>query len=230
MEGEGFGKMVRKGSLKRDIWAEIQRMSRNDAVRPLVESGGCAGPLLGTPVLPGFNLSSNLSILQEINPEYSLEGPMLKLQYSGDLIRRTDSLEKALMLGNIAGRRKRGWQRMRHLDSITDLMYMNLSKFWVMLEDRGAWRAAVHGIAKNQTWLCDNNNLSPRLSSPQSNPDFLCPELWRGEFLLPSLPRAGLGSRSSLCPFQPCCLLPEVISVKHPSISVHDRLKPLCAG
>ena len=83
-------------------------MSRNDAVRPLVESGGCAGPLLGTPVLPGFNLSSNLSILQEINPEYSLEGPMLKLQYSGDLIRRTDSLEKALMLGNIAGRRKRG--------------------------------------------------------------------------------------------------------------------------
>ena len=100
--------MVRKGSLKRDICAEIQRMSRNDAVRPLVEPCGCAGSLLATPVLPGFNLSSNLSILQEINPEYSLEGPMLKLQYSGDLIQRTDSLEKALLLGNIEGRRKRG--------------------------------------------------------------------------------------------------------------------------
>ena len=223
--------MVRKGSSKRDIWAEIQRISRNDAVRPLVESCGCAGSLLGTPVLPGFNLPSHLSILQEINPEYSLKGLMLKLQYSGDLIRRTNSLEKALMLGKIEGRRKRGWQRMRQSDSITDSMYMNLSKFWVTVEDRGAWRAAVHGVTKNQTWLCDKNNvLSPRLSSPQSNPDLLCLELWRGEFLLPSLPRASLSSHSSLCPFQACCLLPEVISAKHASISVHDRLKPLCAG
>ena len=98
---------------------------------------------------------SNQSILKEINPEYSLEGLMLKLKlkYSGHLMRRAGSLEKTLMLGKIEGRRRRGWQRVRWLDGITASLDMNLGKLWERVSDRKAWRAAVHGVTKNQTQL-----------------------------------------------------------------------------
>ena len=129
--------------------------------------------------VPWKTRRSNQSISREINPEYSLEGLMLKLklQYFGHLMRTGDSLEKSLMLGKTEGRRKRGHQRMRWLDDITNAMDINLGKLWEMVRKREAWGTSTYGVTKSQTWLDDWTTATSGYGGPVS---FFC--MWLSRF------------------------------------------------